>query len=177
MYMRFGNILNELLMEYHNGNPFVNNGDLTLSVADDSTDYYVMTVSSEKFKRILGTYTITTSQKETENGYYVEIDAMVEHKFEKVPNKEVMMMALGLYPNAILNYMFHVKYAGDEVPLPKRIIIQPKSPIEKRVFAGNDFDQHLYRELYANLGRNSENPMSGYYNRHINGGGIMYYRY
>jgi hypothetical protein len=170
MYMRFGNILNELLMEYESGVPFKSDGDLTLSVADDSLDYFVMTVQSEKYKKILGTFTIFRTVENDGEGNYVRSDAVITHKFEKVPNKETMYRALGLYADAIWIYLSHIKNLGEEVPYPTTIYFEGKSPIEKRLFKSGDYDHHLYVELYAKHGRDrNENPLANYWRNGDNG--------
>lgn len=160
-------------MEYggNSHNPFNNNGDLSLSIADDSLDYFVLIVQSEKYKRILGTFTIFRTVMNNEDGSYDRSEAVVTHKFEKVPNKDTMYRALGLYADAIWMYIQHIKSLGEETPFPTSIKFTGKSLIEKRLFKSSDYDHHLYVELYANRGRDrSENPMAMYWRREENGG-------
>lgn len=165
MYMRFGNLLNELLFEHRlNGNPFYNTGDLTLSVADDSPDFYVFTVSSYKYRKILGTITITTTLTNDDQDNKVKSEAYVDYKFQKVPNRETMLMALGTIPQAILDYISSIT---DPEGYPGLIRFEPKTPVEGRYFSSRDFDSVLYHILFSNFNYNRDsqeyNPMSNYY--------------
>lgn len=153
MYMRFGNILNELLYEWYgeDRNPFKTD-DLILSVADDSKDYFVMVVNSIKFNRIIGTFTITLTSKPFVDGETVKEkkDALMIHKFEKVPNKEVMLQALGKIPEALSIYMETFESVYDA---PDYISFEPNTPVEARFFGSRDFEQLIWNHL-----RSSDSP-------------------
>lgn len=156
MYMRFGNILNELLLEWYgdHNNPFKTD-DLILSVADDSPDYFVMVVNSIKLNRVLGTFTVTLQDKmETDelHNRIIEKEAVMNHKFTKIPNKEIMLQALGKIPEALATYM---NTFDTPESAPRSVRFEPNSPVEKRLFAGREFEDLLW-----NVFRNSDSTIS-----------------
>jgi hypothetical protein len=175
--MRFGNLLNELLLEYWNGSIFKGD-DLYLSVADDSPDFFVFTVDYIKGNRIIGTFTVTTEEK-PDTRYNPEANrvikiAKIKHEFYKVPNKQIMMQAYGLFPEVLTTYMGSFENPEDK---PSEIYIVPNTAVEARTFRGSDFDALMYNIKHGYGGDADTDPLYGYYRNSTPEGGVKFQKY
>jgi hypothetical protein len=175
--MRFGNLLNEILLEYWNASTFKGD-DLYLSVADDSPDFFVFTVDYVKGNRIIGTFTVTT-EEQPDTRYNPEANkiikvAKIKHEFFKVPNKQIMLQAYGLFPEVIKTYMGSFENPEDR---PNEIHIVPNTPVEARTFRGSDFDALMYSIPHGHNGEAGKDPLHGFYRSSTPEGGVMFKLY
>lgn len=172
MYMKFDDILYKLLTENYalEHGPFSNNGDLVLSVVNDSLDLFSFTVESVKYKTVIGTIEITKNTGKNAYGSEVQ-QAIVKSDFFKVKNKDMMLRAKGLVMDAIIFYMSQIQNKEDQ---PNEIKIMPRNPVDKRIYKSREFADWMY----ANTRKSSDVRLyQNYYTHEFADGSVGYLKY